>query len=214
MDNPSVGVKKLTSNDMKDGLRWGWETFKKYPGFIILVLVIYEVVSMIPNFFAQEDRGSFLYVIIALAVYAVSLMMQMGTTKMILNFKDGKMPQLKELIRTENLLEYFLGNLLYGLIVLGGFILLIVPGIIWSLKFSLTPMLIIDKGMKPLDALKKSGQMTDGIKWDLLFLGIILGALNLAGALLFLVGLLITIPVTMFAYVHVYRKVLERTVTA
>ncbi|MEA3324508.1 MAG: hypothetical protein U9Q37_05135 [Euryarchaeota archaeon] len=60
-----------------------------------------------------------------------------------------------------------IGLILYGFIVVGGLILLTIPGIIWAIKFQFFDYLIVDKGLGPIDALEKSSEITRGVKWDL-----------------------------------------------
>jgi uncharacterized membrane protein len=73
------------------------------------------------------------------------------------------------------------------------------------------PYLIVDKKMSVGDALRESSRMTLGRKWQLLgFLGLVV-LINILGAILLLVGLLVSIPVTMLAFAHAYRT-LEHSV--
>jgi uncharacterized membrane protein len=109
--------------------------------------------------------------------------------------------------------KYLIGDILYGLIIIGGLILLIIPGIIWAIQFQFFGYLIIDKGLGPIEALKKSSKITKGAKWDLFLLGILLVLINILGALALLVGLFATIPTTMIANAFVYRKLLSQTET-
>jgi uncharacterized membrane protein len=101
---------------------------------------------------------------------------------------------------------YLAGQILVGLVVILGFILLIVPGIILALGLLFSSYLIIDKGKGPIEAMKESWRITKGHKWQLLLFVLALAGLNILGFLLLLVGLLVTVPVTMLAMVHVYRK--------
>ena len=52
--------------------------------------------------------------------------------------------------------------------------------------------------------------MTDGIKWKLILFCLALGGLNLLGAIALGVGLLVTIPTSLMAYVYVYRALRDR----
>ena len=92
---------------------------------------------------------------------------------------------------------------------MAGFILLIVPGIIWAIKYQFAQYLVIDKGYKPIEAIKKSGQITKDAKWSLLLLGLLSGLINVLGAIALVVGLFATVPTTMVAKAFVYRKLLE-----
>ncbi len=55
-----------------------------------------------------------------------------------------------------NINPFFFTGLLTGLAVIGGFILLIVPGIIFSLWFSQSPYIVVEEGLKNTAAMKKS----------------------------------------------------------
>ena len=56
-----------------------------------------------------------------------------------------------------------------------------------------------------MESLKASGELTYESKFDLFLLWIVLGLINMAGALCFLVGLFVTIPLTLMATVFIYR---------
>ena len=92
------------------------------------------------------------------------------------------------------------------LIMFCGFLLLIIPGIIWAIGFQLAPYFVVDKGMDPLEALKKSWAATRGAKWNLFLFGLLLGLINMLGFLALMVGLLFTLPLSMVAMAYVYRK--------
>jgi len=89
--------------------------------------------------------------------------------------------------------------------------LLIIPGIIWAIKFYFFSYLIVDKGLGPIEALKRSSAITDGSKWDLFLLGLLLFGINLIGAIPFFLGWFVTIPISMVATAFVYRKLLSET---
>jgi uncharacterized membrane protein len=98
---------------------------------------------------------------------------------------------------------------LQALIVIGGFILLIIPGIFFALRLQFTCYLIVDKNLGPVEAVKTSWKITKGNAWNLFFLGILLGLINILGLLCLIVGLFVTVPLTMLATTFVYRKLLS-----
>ncbi len=67
--------------------------------------------------------------------------------------------------------------ILYALIVFGGMLLLIVPGLIWGLRYSMSWFAITDKGFSGRAALRLSGKITKGHKGKLLVVFLIGGAL-------------------------------------
>lgn len=74
-----------------------------------------------------------------------------------------------------------------------------------ALRYSMSRFEVLD-GACIVESLRKSTVITRGVKWKLLGFMIVAILLNILGALLLLVGLLVTIPVTMLAMAHVYTK--------
>jgi uncharacterized membrane protein len=101
----------------------------------------------------------------------------------------------------------FGATLLQGIIIVVGFILIIVPGIIAALMLCFTQLLVVDRKLGPLEALKESYHMTKGHLLQLFLFMLSLILLNIVGAILLLVGLLVTVPITLLAIAHVYMKI-------
>ncbi len=145
-------------------------------------------------------------------MWVISMIAQIGLIKITLKIHDDQPAQLTELFSYAPLIfKYLLANILYGAIIFAGGILLIIPGIIWAVMFQFTPYFIIDKDAGIMEALKSSASLTSGAKWNLFFFNILIGLVNLAGALCFLVGLLLTIPLSFMAIAYVYRQLLSQT---
>ena len=144
--------------------------------------------------------------------FVLSMIIVMGVIKICLRFCDGEKGEFSDLLSCYPLFfKYLVGSILYVLIVAVGLILLIIPGIVWAIKFYFFDYLIVDEGLGPVDALEKSSEITRGVKWDLFIFGILLCIINLMGFLCLVVGLFVTIPVTMVAIAFAYRKLLPGT---
>jgi uncharacterized membrane protein len=76
---------------------------------------------------------------------------------------------------------------------------------ILTLGFFFSFFLVVDSNSDPINALKESWRITKGNKWRLFLLSLVVLILNVFGMLLFLVGLLVTFPVTWLAATHAYR---------
>jgi uncharacterized membrane protein len=160
---------------------------------------------------AFAEKGSLLAGILSLVGAVVSLIVQVGMTKILLDLHDGKKVNFSHLWSHYHLvITYFLASLLYGLMVVVGLILLIVPGVYLALKFQFYGFLIVDKKMGVMDSLKKSSEMTEGSMWNLFLFALLLLVINFAGALIFGIGLLVTIPTSLMATIYVYRKLLSK----
>jgi len=195
--------------NMGEAIRFGWDTMKSNIGFFIGLLIVAFLIENLPGIISNFAAGTFpiIAALLSLAGALLGMVVQMGLMKVSIKFCDGIKGQLDDLLSSFDLvLKFFAGSVVYILIVIGGIILLIVPGIIWGIKFSLFPYFIVDKGLGPIEAIKASGQATEDAKWDLFLFGGLLGLINLAGALVFLVGLFATVPVSMVAYAYAYRK--------
>jgi uncharacterized membrane protein len=67
-------------------------------------------------------------------------------------------------------------------------------------------LVVDDENLKAIPALKKSFAMTEGNFWSITLFLLSLTVLNIIGAMLFGIGLVITVPVSTIAYALVYRK--------
>lgn len=63
--------------------------------------------------------------------------------------------------------EFFLVMLLWYMGIMFGFAFFIVPAFVIGLAWSLAPILVIDRGINPMEALKKSNELTYGNKWKI-----------------------------------------------
>ncbi len=199
-----------------EAIKFGWEKMKANFWFFVITLIIVTIIQFIPNIFGgfkgqNGSRIGFSVVVISILAIFIKMVVDMGLLKIALEVNDNKKPEYSELYKNYPLfIKYFIANLLYGIIVAIGFVLFIVPGIIFALKFQYFGFLIVDKGLGPIEALKKSWEMTKGVKWNLFLLGLLLGLINIAGMLALLIGLFATIPTTLVANAYVYRKLLNR----
>ncbi|MGE5041390.1 MAG: DUF975 family protein [Candidatus Levyibacteriota bacterium] len=199
-------MKKLS---ISASLQNGWEIYKANWKLILIlfigVYVFLGIVSGVLGSIAGENsglRGLFQLVNLALSVIA-----GVGLLKVTLNFVDKKAVHYSQLYTYyPRAFRYFIAGLCYGLIVLGGLFLLVIPGIVWAVKYHFATYFIVDKNTGIREAFKKSGEITRGHKLDLLLFGFIVLGLNFVGAILFGVGLLISGPVTALATADIYRK--------
>jgi uncharacterized membrane protein len=139
----------------------------------------------------------------------------MGLLKICLKLLDQKPVNLPDLWSTMPLaLDYILVKLLIGLIVTIGLILLVIPGLIWSMQYYLASYLVVDRKLRPMAALRTSSQITSGAKWDLGIFASLVLLINFVGLMFAGIGLMVTVPVTMIASLHVYRQLLSQSEAA
>lgn len=209
LNSDKILIMATHSFTVKEALNFGWNTFKKNWQFLIVVFIIVVIVGMIPSWLHDWARDnmpsvSFVFSIIS---WVIQMITSIGVIVISLKIVDGKKPKLNDIyIHYPMLLNYFLGSLLYGLVTVVGFFLLIVPGIIWGIKYQYTTYLIIDQGMSPMQAFKKSGTITQGQKMKLFWLGLCYLGITLLGILTIGIGLVISWPIIALSGAYVYRK--------
>jgi uncharacterized membrane protein len=122
----------------------------------------------------------------------------------------GHTPVLSDLFKKYNnykvFLNYGIVSILSGLLIVVGFFIFILPGLYFMVKLQFVKTLVIDKDLNALDAIKKSWAMTNGNFWGLFLYAIAVVVFNFIGALLLGIGLLVTVPVTVLANIHLYKK--------
>ena len=193
-------------------LRFGWATFKKRPGFFILaglvILLISAAVSAVTTGIDATISGSAdePSIVGSLLNTALGVLVSMGATAFYLHAHDNpEGATLSSLWHPRPFWKYLLASLLLGITIAIGFLLLIVPGIIFTLMFLFTTFIVIDREFGPIEAMKESHRITRGHKLPLLGFLLLLMLINLGGLLAFVVGLLVTIPVSSLAVTHAYR---------
>jgi uncharacterized membrane protein len=210
-------LKKRFSKE--EAVNFGWKTTLDNLGFFIKVLIIVFIIIGTFGVIGRltEEKLPFISLAATFIEVILNIIFGIGLIKIYLKFCDNEVAPLGDLFSGRNLklfFSYLLVSIVYTLIIIMGLILIIVPGIIWGIQFQFCTFLVVDKGMNPFEALKKSSSITKGAKWDLFIFGLLMLLINLVGILALFIGLFVTIPITMLALTFVYRKLLAQSETA
>ena len=215
---------------ISDAFSYGVEKTKKHWAIMLLIGIVTFLINLIYNLIpylyaiprdADEmlDMSSLsalttgMFLATNIIVYIIIFWIAYNTAKLLLKINRTSKGDIKELFHYDEhtpkmMLKYFLVSLLYGLIVLVGMILLIIPGIYFSIKYIFAPYLVIDKNMSITEAFKKSADMTEGNWWNIFLFSIITIFVCLAGLLLLIVGIIPAIMLISFAWMYVYLYLL------
>jgi uncharacterized membrane protein len=200
-------------------IRFGWETFKKRPwlfvGASVVIALAYLVVGSISVGIDVSLTGSLDETTVAGAVvdWILSALVSMGVVAFYLKAHDNTdAVSLSSLWHPHPFWNYFAATIVVGIAIVLGLLLLIVPGIIFALMFMFATIIVIDRERGPIEAMKESMRVTRGYKWSLLGFALVLALLNVLGLLAFVVGLLVSIPVSLLAFMHAYRTLAGRAV--
>lgn len=163
----------------------------------------------------------------------VGVYMALGLTRVGMEVIEGKPVRIGALFGEANkLLGAFFGSILLALMVMAlpllaaipavffgmegndalmvvfiivAVLLLIFPGAYLAARFGFYQIVMVDQEKGMADAFRESSRLTNGNKWVIVALYVVLGLINLAGVLALCVGLLFTLPLTMLAWFVTYK---------
>jgi uncharacterized membrane protein len=166
-------------------------------GLAILTFFIYTLLATVSG--SAKVYGSFLTISSAIGLI-LSGPLALGAAYFSLSISRGQEARLEQIFQGFNSFSTaFITYLLVLVYVLLWTLLLIIPGIIAALGYSMTFYILADDPLiKPQDALKKSKAMMDGYKMKLFYLWLRFFLLALLCILTLGIGFLWLIP-----YVHV-----------
>ncbi|MDO8583497.1 MAG: DUF975 family protein [bacterium] len=202
---------KKKSFSISEAVGFGWNTVKKNLLLFVGLQIISVLIDYAPSILKSsisKDQGA-LISLISLASWVLQIGVSLGFLYIVLKFVDGEKAEFSDLFsqfKPRLLLNYFLAGLIGALITIGGFLLFIIPGMIVAIRYSLSGFVLVDKNTGPLQSLSTSWKITKGNFWKLCLFGLTLIGINLLGLLALVVGLLVTMPLSMLAVAYAYRK--------
>ena len=174
----------------------GWETLKKYFPELLLLLFI-ELLLSVPAgltswVFSPFYPGPTATGILTFLWWAAVLMpVGFGTSWVFLKAVRREAFRVQDIFFAyQQFWNVLLANLLMGLVIGLGFVLLIVPGIIFACKLAFVPYLVMDRRMDAVEAVRTSWQMTSGHAGTIFLMGVTAVFVVIAGLIVFLVGVI------------------------
>ncbi|GAA2058148.1 hypothetical protein [Williamsia deligens] len=193
-------------------LSYGWSKFSGNVGSWLLIALVSVLVNVVINLafrgFSTDDlttTTSALSIVGSIVSFVVGVLFQAAYIRGALDECDGRKPNLGAFFRFQNLGAVFGLVIVVGLVVGIGFVLLIIPGLVllYLTWYALT--FAIDRNDGFGAAFSNTFRLTTQHFGQLFPLAIVCFLLNVVGAVLCLVGLLVTIPVTLIAGTYAYR---------
>ncbi len=193
----------------------GWELMKKFFLELLLLLVISMAIQMpiqimMKSFEIDVSAGTIFLGILGLALSILAgIPISYGIDFVNLKLVRGEKFDVGDLFIgfRENYLNVVLSGILVGAIVIAGFILLIIPGIIFAIKLSFVPYLVIDKKLDAVEAVKTSWDMTTGHSGTLFLMFLLAIPIFLLGLILLIVGIFPAIIWITAAFAAMYHAV-------
>lgn len=193
-----------------EAVLFGWNTLKKNFGFFLGMLAIIVAVNLLVGLVMSsfsEEAPKALVIAVSVISWILDLLIGMGVIRITLKFCDQEQATYRDLFSAYRLLlNYLVGSIVYGIMVGIGLVFLVAPGIYLAVKYQFYDYLIVDRGMGPIEAIKRSGVLTEGVKWNLVLFWLALVGINILGMIALGVGLIATVPVSWLANAYVYRR--------
>jgi hypothetical protein len=224
-----------------DAISYGWQKFTAAPGqWIVIALVpfLLPVVIMVlgvliaspfapstecrfdeNGLYTCDDSGSNVVYFVVLALFvglavAAAFIGQTGLINAALKAVRGEQVTPGSAYSGVNWGSVVVAALLIGLGTFIGYLLCILPGIVFAFLAYYTMFFVIDRRMAPVDAIKASIQMSKDNLGPLILFFLLSLVVYFVGELLCLVGLLAAIPVAVIAQAYTYRRINNEPVAA
>lgn len=188
-----------------------WKTFIE----LLVVSLVYIVIQTPLGAFQWKLDDGFkpvylLFVVFGLA-YGIFLYGPIGYSVnwVYLKAVRGEKIEIKDMFSVfeKNYWNTVLANLARTVIVGIGFVMLIVPGIIFACRLAFVPYLVIDRNMEALEALRTSWAMTRGHGWTIFVMGLLAIPIVLAGFIMLFFGVILSMIWISAAFAAIYYLV-------
>jgi hypothetical protein len=190
-------------------ISYGWEKYKANVGPWIAICLLSVVVSLFVSFafngFSFNNDSLVLSLLGSLVSFVVSTLFKAALTNGALAELDGHRPNVGAFFNFKNLGVVFVVAIVVGIATTIGFILLVIPGLIIMFLTWYALTFAIDRDMDAMAAIKASFELTSNNIGPLFLLALACVGLNIVGAILCGLGLLVTIPLTLIASTYAYR---------
>jgi len=208
-----------------EAIAWGWRKFSENTGAVILAMIVVIGVSiglgllgallsggfsadamdpMGSPFFRFDSQGP-AELLSQLIQTAVSVVLGGVAAKAALEVADGQAFDFFAAFGKVNIVQLIIAGVVVGIATTIGFILLVIPGLIVMFLTYFTTYAVVDDDTPAIDGIKRSVKLTTDNVGDALVLALLNVLVIIAGAIALCVGLLVAIPVTIFATAYAYR---------
>lgn len=160
-----------------DFLKQTWQLYKERFSVLVVISLLPAVISLIIELLTLDEANSMslspIIIVITLIAIIVTMWSQAAS---LLAIRDGNAHTAVDYYKqgSSKLFILIISSILSGLAVLGGLILLIIPGIIFSVWFMFSAYFVVLENKKAVESLKASKAIVKGLTGKVLWKVIIL----------------------------------------
>lgn len=197
-----------------DSYSIGWKVIWIYFVELLVISIVYMVLSGPISFF-QWKVDHFTWFLVPMAMFGIAYGVFVagpigyGVSWVFLKAVRGERIEIRDMfvVFQKNYWNAVIANVVVGIIVGLGIVMLIVPGIIFACRLAFVPFLVVDREMDVMDALRVSWDMTRGYGWQIFLMGILAFFVVIAGIICLVVGIVISIMWISAAFAAMYHAV-------
>jgi uncharacterized membrane protein len=218
-----------------EAFSWAWNKFSKNAAPLIVATLIYGVIVGVlygivygvaallapdPVSYYDSNGSGFSYSysagfgaasIAVLALGGLVLLVLIGAIQSaylgaLLDIANGEQVAIGSFFKPRNVGSVVLGALIVGVLVAIGYVLCVLPGLAVAIFTIFTTILIVERNLPPIDAIKASVDIVKANFVQVLLAWLIFGVITTVGSLLCGIGLIVALPVATLYLVYTYRK--------
>ena len=207
-------VRPLPKFTIGDAVTYSWNACWRNFAPICRVALVVFAGNVLAYIVAAASQTSVLGTAFTLLALLLDVALVFGLVRASLDVVEGRTPTIADAFRPDGYGPYLVASVLF-LVGTNLGLILIVPGIIFAIVFQFYAYVIAEHPqVRAVDALRRSAQITRGARIRLLGLAAVLLLLNVAGAFLCFVGLIVTYAISATALAYVYRLLTGQPIAA
>jgi uncharacterized membrane protein len=195
----------------------GWKVLGVYFVELIVIGIIYTILSGPTGIFQVNKDGfeGFRWFMAPLVFFAIAYgifvagPIEYGTKWAFLKAVRNERVEIKDMfvVFQRNYWNVVVAKVVVSVIIVLGFVMLVIPGIIFACRLAFVPYLVVDQNMDVMEALRVSWDMTRGYGWQIFLIGLLAIPIVLGGLILFFVGVFVSIIWIGLAFAVMYQSV-------
>jgi uncharacterized membrane protein len=219
---PYGGGGEVPRLEVGAAIGYGWKKFTENVGpFIILMIAVFvafiviRLVQIVLTPTSPSATVGYLWLALIAAVFFIAKsIVEAGVWRAGLAVTRGQAPSPSMLVETENIVPYILTSIVVGIGFFIGLIFCVIPALLWLIFTAYAPLIALDKGTSPIDAIKGSINSVKENFGEVFLILLVAFLIQLAGLCFCGIGIFVSAPVSLVAIVYSYRALNKETVVA
>lgn len=188
-------------------MAYGWSRFQADIGTWLGIMVVWLAINMVLGIFFRNSDSWVILTLVNIVRWILLLLLLNAATQAALAEIDGQRTDLATFFRFKNFRNFTLTALLVWIVMVIGFFLLVIPGVVWMFFTWWWNFFVIDRDQGPVTSIRSSVDAIRSHLSGLFVLALIIVGLLIVSILTCGIGFLVTVPITVIASAWAYRTI-------